>query len=127
MPTRILQADVRDFVKNTLLNVRLGLEDALAQGLVVELPEKVDFQLEVVSDAQTMLVVTAQSDLNPIKTETTSEGASTDTNTQGASTDTTTEGASTDSESDTRSATQGTSNSDTDSSSGSKSYQKYTV
>ena len=96
MPARILQSDVRTFVKDTLLNIRLGLEDAIAQGLIVELPEKVDFQLEIVSNDQSMILVTSHSEIEPAKSETTSEGASTDTSTRAGSVDTTAEAAATD-------------------------------
>jgi hypothetical protein len=136
MAIRILQADVRLFVKETLLNVRLGLEDALAQGLTVELPEKMDFQLEIVSNDQSMLTVTAESTVEPAKLETTSEGSSidstvgsggTDTTTRAAVTDTATEAPSVDIEEDSRAATQGTTESGGDSQTGSKSYSSYTT
>lgn len=95
MAIRILQSNVSDFVRDTLLNVRTGLEAALAQGIVVELPEKMDFQLEIIEDGLTnnTVTTTSGSDVNPSLTETTVEGSSTDT------------------ESDSRTATQGTANS----------------
>jgi len=135
MPARILQSDVRTFVKDTLLNIRLGLEDAIAQGLIVELPEKVDFQLEIVSNDQSMILVTSHSEIEPAKSETTSEGASTDTSTragsvdttaEAAATDTTTEGAATDTETDSRTATQGTVDGGGDSTTLTKSYDEFT-
>ena len=77
MATRILQADVADFVKNTLLAIRKGIEDANSAGLQSELPLEASFTLEIVSDAQSLEQVTET--LAP--TETTTEAAATDTET----------------------------------------------
>lgn len=58
MATRILMADVADFVKDMLLQVRQGLVDAAAQGISAEMPEDVEFTLEIISAPQSMQQVT---------------------------------------------------------------------
>ena len=111
MATRLLQSDVADFVRDTLLNVRTGLEEAIAQGIIVELPEKVDFQIEIIADGKTRttLTETTGSDSDPSRVETTVEGASVDT------------------ETDSRSASQSTSDTGTEGTVSTKTYTSYTV
>lgn len=58
MATRVLMADVSGFVEQTLLEIRAGLEAANNAGISVEIPEKVSFALEIISDPQSMTQVT---------------------------------------------------------------------
>ena len=58
MATRILIADLATFVKDTLLNIRIGVEQARSQGLICELPLDVDFNVELVSNDQSVVQVT---------------------------------------------------------------------
>ena len=95
MPTRINQSQVQAFVFNTLMSIRAGLNEALAQGIVVEIPEKVDFQLEIVPDGLTMTTTTTNESNNniPAKVKITDQGAAIDTTVEAPVTDSTTEAA----------------------------------
>jgi hypothetical protein len=65
---RILKANLTAFVKESLLSIRTACEEAIAAGLIVELPTHVDFQVEVVQNAGGVTSVTATA--APIKTTT---------------------------------------------------------
>jgi len=63
-------ADVSEFVKNALLNVRKGLEDANSAGIQAEIPEKMDFALDIVSTAQSLTQATATENTEAAATDT---------------------------------------------------------
>ena len=65
---RVKLADIPAAVTATLLNIRAGILAARQQGLIAELPEKVDFQIEVISDYQAL--VEAESGTNGRTTNT---------------------------------------------------------
>lgn len=65
---RILQANLSDFIKESLLSIRTACEEAIAVGLIVELPTFADFSVEVVQNAGGVTMVTATA--APIKTTT---------------------------------------------------------
>ena len=48
MPSRLLQSEIASFVETALANVKSGLESAMAAGIIVEMPAKMDFDLDVV-------------------------------------------------------------------------------
>ena len=84
MSTRLKQSQVSSFITTSLVNVRNGLNDELADGIVVEIPEKLDFNLEVVIDGQTMTSNTATTETqsggetNSISNTSTNTGSSTE-------------------------------------------------
>jgi hypothetical protein len=55
---RIQQADLGEFIKQTLLNVRSGIQLARDEGMGAELPDKIDFTVEVVQSAQSLQTAT---------------------------------------------------------------------
>jgi len=75
MATRILMADVSTFVENALKEVRAGLEAANTAGIQAEIPEKMEFALEIVSSAQSLQTETTKSQATTQPTETTTEAA----------------------------------------------------
>lgn len=75
MATRILMADVSTFVENALKEVRAGLEAANTAGIQAEIPEKMEFALEIVSSAQSLQTETTKSHATTQPTETTTEAA----------------------------------------------------
>lgn len=48
---RILKANLAGFIEDSLLAIRTACEQAIAEGLIVELPTHVDFAMEVVNNA----------------------------------------------------------------------------
>jgi hypothetical protein len=83
---RILQTNLKAFVKDNLLSIRTACEEAIAQGLIVELPLFADFSVEVVQNAAgvTQLTTTAA------PAETTTEEAHAIVTNEATATDTTT-------------------------------------
>lgn len=93
MALRILLTDLSTKVTATLLAVKTGCEGAFTQGLVLRLPEKIDFNVEVVTGAQSLASekthTTTESDTLS-RTVTRTEGAKTTTNTESGTTGQTT-------------------------------------
>lgn len=60
---KILLANLDTTITNILKEIRTGVKNACDEGIIAELPEKVDFQMEVVIGNQTLeeLVTTADS------------------------------------------------------------------
>ena len=94
---RIPIADLDAQVAAVLAKIKAGVETARAAGLICELPEKVDFQVEVVTGALRIEgdVATDEASTENARTSTRTEAAATQTNTEQAATTTTTEGGAT--------------------------------
>ena len=87
MSLRILEADITAHVTNVLMNIKHGVEAARNQGLIVELPEKVDFQIEVVTAAQSLVAEETRTTTDTdTLARTTTEGGKTTTATQSGAT-----------------------------------------
>lgn len=95
MAIRILEADLQAHVTNVLMAVKRAVEAARSQGLIAELPEKMDFQVEVVTAAQSLVSENTQTTTETdtmARTTTRVEGGRTNTNTEGGTTGQTTTG-----------------------------------
>lgn len=104
MAMRILLADVSAKVTATLLAVKTGCEGALNQGLVLRLPEKVDFQVDVITAAQSLVSENTQTTTETdslARTVTRVEGTKTTVGTQSGGTGTSTTQATSESGGDT--------------------------
>lgn len=62
MEMRIKEEDLQAHVTNVLMALKHGVEAARAQGLIAELPEKVDFEVSVITEAQSLNSVTVSND-----------------------------------------------------------------
>ncbi len=60
---RILKEDVAEFVEETLLSIRTGMQAAAAAGIVFpNLPKEISFTLDIVQEAQSLIEVTETED-----------------------------------------------------------------
>lgn len=138
---RILQADLPAFLTQTLQNIRAGLEAAIADGIIVEMPDYVDISVEVVQAPGAVTTVTGTSGSQnstrqgtttpqtqtttdqPVQ-ETTVEDGYVETTTDGGSTETSVE-ASTQGETTTRVVNQQSNDQGSDGETTTYSYQSY--
>jgi len=76
---RIRQTQVRAFIKDTIMNIRLGQRDLQDVGITFQdgLPKEVAFSLDVVQTPQDLTTVTTQTGGEAAATDTTVEGAAT--------------------------------------------------
>ena len=102
---KILLADLPSTIEQVLLNVRAGVKAARNQGLMAELPDKVDFQIEVITAYQSLVEVEATASSN--------EQTSTGQPTTSTTTTTRTGGGQTTASTETQSSTTGTNTNDT--------------
>jgi hypothetical protein len=116
MATRILMSQVGTFVRDTLEQIRTGLETSNQAGMGVELPEYIDFSMEIVSGSQSLVQVTETETSEALTrpNETTTESAITQTTVEAAATQVTTEAAATDTETTERAASQNVTESGSD-------------
>lgn len=89
MALRILEANLQAHITTVLMAVKRGVEAARAQGLICELPVKMDFQVDVITAAQSLVsertAVTTETD-TLARTTTRTDNVKQTTNTEGGTT-----------------------------------------
>lgn len=83
---RIQKAAVSNFVRDALLNVRSGLENAQSAGVDLEMPKEMSFTLDIVDSVQSLATVTETVSTEE-KTETSTREAAQNTTEGGGDTD----------------------------------------